>query len=300
MKSLINDLREVVQQVGGEVISINDASYHKARRVYNRIHDLYPHAIVRCMDQSSLSEIIRITQEYHVPLALRGGGHHIAGFSTCEAGVVIDFSSFRKVEIDQNQTRVIVQPGTQLGDVDSALCPHGFVIPTGTVSKTGITGLTLGGGIGWLIGKYGLACDQLIGVDAVLANGDSIHASESEYTDLLWASRGGGGNFGILTKLYYKFSPLPMITTGSAVVSIDSAKEVLGRLFSSLEQLPESLTIAPILRTSGDSSAPVCAIDFCVASDEQVHQQILLMCQQLRQCRKIEVNLTLKVSHREL
>src|SRR5262249_48131507 len=153
----------------------------KARLLYNRYHDLYPAALVRTRSAARIAEIVRFVTDHGIPLAIRGNGHHIAGYGSCEGGIVIDFSPFQSVIVHPDTGMVEVEPGARLGDIDRKLCPLGVVVPTGTVSKTGIAGLTLGGGIGWLVGRYGLTCDQLIGADVVLADGRQVRAEESPH-----------------------------------------------------------------------------------------------------------------------
>jgi hypothetical protein len=246
-------------------IGQSDPHYEEARALYNRYHNLYPGALVRTLSPASIGGVIRFATDYNLPLAIRGGGHHIAGYGSCEGGIVIDFSPFRTVVINSAGGIIEVEPGARLGDVDRKLCPVGLVVPSGTVSDTGIAGLTLGGGIGWLVGRYGLTCDQLVGADLVLADGSLVRAEDPGHEDLLWALRGGGGNFGVVTRFRYKARALPFCVVGSATVCLRAAAATLTRAVDFLEaSCPRNLTVAPILTRSADGE-PLLSIDFCLA-----------------------------------
>src|SRR5438128_3254149 len=151
------------------VIFPGDSTYEEARQVYNRMHDLYPLMIIRTMNRSALRELVSFVAFNDIELAIRGGGHHIAGFGSTQGGILLDFSPYRDVVIDEVKGIASIFPGARLSDVDHALCQRGYVIPTGTVSDTGIAGLTLGGGIGWLLGTLGFTCENLVGADVLLA-----------------------------------------------------------------------------------------------------------------------------------
>ena len=241
-----------------------DARYETARLIYNRYHDLHPAALVRTCDARVVGEIVKFAADHGVPLAIRGGGHHIAGYGSCEDGIVLDFSPFRGVRLDPSRCEVEVEPGTLLRDLDRYLNPGGLVVPTGTVSKTGIAGLALGGGIGWLVGRYGLTCDHLIGADVVLANGRQVQAENPDHADLLWALRGGGGNFGVVTRFRFRTRPLSTFVAGSAVIAMDRAAEALEATVQFIgNQCPPDLTLAPtLIRTASGTS--VLSIDYCL------------------------------------
>ncbi|MFD9735817.1 FAD-binding oxidoreductase [Umezawaea sp. NPDC059074] len=231
--------------------------YERARLVYNRMHDVRPAALVRSLDPAVLHAAI--TAAEGVPLAVRGGGHHVGGFSTVRDGVVLDFSPFRAVEYDPATELVRVRPGARLGDVDTALAAHGRCLPSGTVSDTGLTGLTLGGGIGWLVAGHGLTCDHLHSAEVLLADGRVIRASAHGHTALFTALRGGGvGAFGVVLSLRYRTIPLPRITAGSVRFPLSEAANVLARLQVLLaEHTPTAVTFAPVLTGQGLS------VDLC-------------------------------------
>ena len=261
-----------------DLISPSDARYAKARLIYNRMHDCYPGLIVRTLDVDDLRVVIDFAFKHDIVLAIRGGGHHIGGFGTCNDGIVIDFSPFKSIDIDTDKNIASVAPGACLSDLDDVLPKAGYVVPTGTVSETGVAGLTLGGGIGWLIGIYGLTCDQLCGADVLLANGQLVRAEDPEHKELLWALRGGGGNFGIVLKFRYRLNPLPKTICGMGLVAWENVKPVMGALLNYLEKsCPVTMTIAPIFTkdTLGNSNL---RIDFCCAggTEEDVAQLIAL------------------------
>jgi hypothetical protein len=249
-------------------IGPRDPRYEQARLLYNRFHNLTPGAIVRSTNSTVIAQVLVFASDHALPVAIRGGGHHIAGYGSCNDGVVIDFSSFRAVQIETATGVVEVEPGARLGDVDRVLTEQGLVVPTGTVSDTGIAGLALGGGIGWLLGRYGLTCDHLIGANVVLADGREIRAEDPEHTELLWALRGGGGNFGVVTRFRFRALSLPKLIVGSATIPFQRAAEALGDTVEFLADCPRDLTIAPTFyRTS--SGEPFFSIDFCLAGDDE-------------------------------
>jgi len=261
--SSVQAVEQFVRSLPCEVITPRDAHYDEARKIYNRFHDLYPAALVRTLDQSCLRQVLGFATLQGVELAIRGGGHHIGGLGTSHQGIVIDFSPFKQVRVDTANGVVHVQPGATLKELDEALCPMGWVVPTGTVSQTGLGGLTLGGGIGWLVGAYGLTCDNLIGADVMLADGAVVRAGEGAHQDLLWALRGGGGNFGIVLSYTYRLSPLPNLCCGAYRVQWSRVPEVLNTLVAfMLQRCPRQLTIAPAFVRDA-SGEPYLSIDFC-------------------------------------
>lgn len=255
------ELLGATQGVGVDVITATDPRYSDGRHVYNRLHDARPAALVRTLERNALARVFDVARKYGVEIAVRGGGHHVAGFGTTDGGIVIDMSVFRGVTIGPRF--IEVQPGARLGDLDRALVPEGMVVPTGTVSDTGVAGLTLGGGIGWLVGQFGLACDHLIGADFLTADGVLLRAEDPENEDLLWALRGGGTPSGIVTSFRFEPRKLPLITTGFAVVAMSSAEAALARLLPLLADCPRSLTVAPCFRSSKESG-PKLNVEFCM------------------------------------
>ncbi|HTV19748.1 MAG TPA: FAD-binding protein, partial [Polyangiaceae bacterium] len=249
--------------------------YATKRLVYNRIHDAYPVAVVSPRSAAEVAQCLRFARAQALPLAVRGGGHHVGGFGTCDAGLVIDLGSMRRVAIG-NEGVASVGAGARLGHVDGFLCPRGFVVPTGTVSDTGIAGLALGGGIGWLLGLYGLTCDNLVGADVVVGDGELVRAEAPEHGELLWALRGGGGGLGIVTEFRFRTHRLPICVAGSLVVQAAGARAALWRLVQFLEErCPARLTVAPVLRQDSDGRLAL-FVDFCLAgSDERALDRLI-------------------------
>ena len=250
-------------RAGGELIVSGAPQFEEARRVYNRLHDPHPLALVRTLEPGLIVEVAHFCEELRLPLAVRGGGHHIGGGSGGDGGVVLDFSTFRRVAYCEETQVCRVQPGARLADVDRELFRHGRVIPTGTVSDTGIAGLALGGGIGWLTGPLGLTCDHLVGADVLLSNGRVVRAEDADHSGLLWALRGGGGA-GIAMELRFQTAPMPPMTTGCVLVGRDIGETLL-RLFGYLEsRCPRDLTVAPVLGSDGAGQS-VLRVEYCSA-----------------------------------
>ncbi|MBX2998059.1 MAG: FAD-binding oxidoreductase [Caldilineaceae bacterium] len=201
-------IQTLAAQLQGELIRPEDEAYDLARRVWNGMIDRYPALIVRCATPQDVMAALAFARRYDLPLAVRGGGHNVAGHGTCEDGLVIDLSPMNMVDVDVTARTVRAGGGATWGMVDAATQPYGLATPGGVVSDTGIAGLTLGGGLGWLRNKHGLSCDNLLAAEVVTADGRLLHASESDNPDLFWAIRGGGGNFGIVTTFTYQLHPV--------------------------------------------------------------------------------------------
>jgi FAD/FMN-containing dehydrogenase len=211
----------------GEVLDAADPEYEDARRLYNAMIDKRPAAIARCADAADVITCVDVARESGIDLAIRGGGHNGPGLGSVDDGLVIDLSAMRGVIVDADARTARVLGGSLVGDVDHATGAFGLAAPFGIISTTGVGGLTLGGGIGNLSRKLGLSIDNVLGFDAVLADGSFVHASESEHEDLFWALRGGGGNFGVVTAFTFRLSPVPPIVGGPTIWTLDRAEEVL-------------------------------------------------------------------------
>jgi FAD binding domain/Berberine and berberine like len=233
--SFTSGLGEVVEELrsalAGKVIAPGDLEYDRARKVWNGMYDeRRPAAVLRCADEADVARAIAILAEVEAPLAIRGGGHHIAGFGGCEGGFVIDMSAMRGTAVDADARRIRVGGGALLHDLDTAGAPHGLSVPVGVVSPTGVAGLTLSGGVGWQTRRRGYACDNLRRCRVVTATGEVVEASEDENADLLWGLRGGGGNFGVVTEFEFEAYPLAQVLVAMAYYRVDDAEETAALL----------------------------------------------------------------------
>ncbi len=238
-------------RVRGPVLTPDHPDYDRARTVWNAMIERHPGAILRPGGVADVSRAVSFAAENRLPLSVRGGGHNIAGLAVCEGGLMIDFSQLRGVRVDANSAVVHIEPGATWGDVDRATRPFGLVVPSGIVSATGVAGLTLGGGFGWLTGRYGLTCDNLVAADVVTADGMVRRASAQENPELFWALRGGGGNFGIVTSFEFRGRPLGAeVMAGMVVYPMVRATEVIERFRDVTRSAPAELGCLMALRNA--------------------------------------------------
>ena len=225
-EATVQELRESVR---GQVVTPGEDGYAEACQVWNGTYqDRRPAVIVQCAGAADVISAVGFARSYGLPLAVRGGGHSIAGFSTCDDGIVIDLSNMRDVHVDPVARRAEIGGGAVWADVDHETQAHGLATTGGLVSSTGVAGFTLGGGIGWTMRKFGLACDNLVAADVVTADGRLVRASETEHADLFWGLRGGGGNFGIVTRFEFELHPLgPVIYGGPVFYPAEHAFDLL-------------------------------------------------------------------------
>jgi FAD/FMN-containing dehydrogenase len=239
-------LREPVE---GDVIAPGDADYREAREIWNAMIDREPAAIVRPRNAEDVVEAVGFARGHDLPLAVRGGGHNVAGNATVDDGLVIDFCDMRAVEVDAAGRTVQVEAGALLSDLDEAAAEHGLVVPGGIISTTGVAGLTLGGGFGWVSRKLGLTIDSLRSAELVTADGESITASEQSHPDLFWGIRGGGGNFGVVTSFEFQADDLgPELLCGLIVHPIESGREFLQHHREMASKAPDELSAWAVVR----------------------------------------------------
>ncbi|HSL00477.1 MAG TPA: FAD-binding oxidoreductase [Rubrobacteraceae bacterium] len=227
----------------GALIRRHDAGYEDARKLWNGMIDKHPAFIARCLGVEDVVHSIDFARDNDLLLAVRGGGHNVAGNALCDGGLVIDLSPMKAVRVDPVRRTARVRPGANWGDVDKETQLHGLVTPGGEVSTTGVAGFTLGGGMGLLRRKWGLACDNLISVEIVTADGQVITASETEHPDLFWAVRGGGGNFGVVTCFEFRLHPLgPEIYGATTIYPFEEAASVLRNWRDFAHEAPDEVT----------------------------------------------------------
>lgn len=244
-----DDTRRFSRALRGNVITSESPDYDQARTIWNAMIDRRPGMIVRCADAGDVAQAVRFCRDHDLLLAVRGGGHNIAGLSICDEGVVIDLSSMRNVEVDEKRRTARVGPGATLADFDAKAQAVGLATPLGINSTTGVAGLTLGGGFGWLSRKYGLTIDNLLSVDLVTDKGKRVTASQTQNPDLFWGIRGGGGNFGVVTDFEYRLHPVgPTVLAGLIVHSLAAARDVLRFYRDFVASTPEEFVCWFVLR----------------------------------------------------
>jgi FAD/FMN-containing dehydrogenase len=255
----------------GELLRPGDPGYDEARRVHNGMIDKRPALVARCRDAADVAAAVDLARDEGLELSVRGGGHNVAGTAVTDGGVMVDLSRMRFVEVDPTHRRARVGGGATWGDVDWATQAHGLAVTGGMISTTGVGGLTLGGGLGWLMGKYGLTADSLVGADLVNADGRRLAASAAENDDLLWALRGGGGNFGVVTTFEFELHEVgPAVTAVSVAFPFERAGEVLRAYRTVTAEAPDELTLNAALRRAADGSgARLAGVSGCHLGDRE-------------------------------
>jgi FAD binding domain/Berberine and berberine like len=232
----------------GEVVWPGDPSYDEHRKVWNGSIDRYPALIARCGSTAEVVAAVAMARESELPTAVRGGGHSFSGLSTCDDGIVIDLRRMNGIAVDPDARVARVEAGALLGEVDEATQKHGLAAPAGIVTHTGVAGLTLGGGIGWLQRKHGLTIDQMLGATMVTADGDLVRASEDENPELFWGLRGGGGNFGVVTEFEFRLNSLGPVLAGPIFWPMEESSEVLRFYRDWIDDAPNELMTIVIHR----------------------------------------------------
>jgi hypothetical protein len=238
--NLVDAIAELRRGFSGELLLPGDAGYEDARRVHNGLIDKRPALIARCRGVADVIEAVILTRRTGLEVAIRGGGHNVAGRATIDGGVMIDLSLMKAVRVDVKGRTAWVEGGATWAGVNRETQLHGLAVTGGVVSTTGVAGLTLGGGLGWLMGKHGLALDNLLAVELVTAEGKVLRASQDEEPELFWALRGGGGNFGVATSFEFALHPVgPMVTGGLIAYPFDRARELLAFFRERTRALPD-------------------------------------------------------------
>jgi FAD/FMN-containing dehydrogenase len=258
----------------GQLIRPGDAEYDSARKIWNASIDKRPGLIARCAGIADVVAAVNFARDQRLLLAIRGGGHNVGGRALCDGGIVVDLSRMKSVHVDPARRTVRVQGGATLGDVDRETHVFGLAVPAGVVSKTGIAGLTLGGGVGWLVRKHGLTCDNVLSFEVVTAEGKVITASSAEHPDLFWALRGGGGNFGVVTSFEFRAHPVSTVLGGMVIHPRERGADVLRFYRTFVESAPEELTLYAVLLSTPDG-APAIAIAGCYCGDLAEGERVL-------------------------
>ncbi|MCA9284357.1 MAG: FAD-binding oxidoreductase [Phycisphaerales bacterium] len=242
----IESLRKRFQ---GKILTPSDVGYDDARAIWNAMVDKHPAIIARCAGVQDVVRAVNFARDNGLVLAVRGAGHHVAGNSLCDDGLVVDLSGMRAVTVDAGARRAVAEAGATLADFDAATLAHGLATPVGINSTTGIAGLTLGGGFGWLSRKYGMTVDNLESAEVVTAKGEVVHADARDHADLFWALRGGSGNFGVVTKFEFRLHEIrPNLLSGLIVYPLAEAKSVLKQYRDFAARAPEELSVWTVLR----------------------------------------------------
>ena len=268
---------------GGDLIGPEDGRYEEARKVYNGMIDRRPGLIARCSNDADIVGAVDFARGEGVLVSIRGGGHNAGGLGVCDDGLVIDLSAMRAIEVDPDRKTVRVQGGATWGEVDAATHEHGLAVPSGIISTTGVGGLTLGGGLGHLSRKYGLAIDNLLAADMVLADGSKVTASAEENPDLFWAIRGGGGNFGAVTSFLFRANPVHTVQAGPTFWPLEATAEVLHFYDEFMASAPEDvngffafLTVPPSPDFPEElHGRKVCGVVWCCTGDEAETEEAL-------------------------
>src|SRR5262245_10401337 len=250
-------LQELRAAVRGLVLTPADAAYDEARRIFNAMIDHRPALIARCTGAADVVACVQFARASGLAVSARGGGHNISGRAVVDGGLMIDLSPMKGCRVDPVRRTVRAEPGLTLAEFDHECQAFGLVTTMGAVSPTGIAGLTLGGGFGWLCGKFGLACDNLLSVDVVTADGRLRTASPAEHADLFWALRGAGANFGVVTSFEYRLHELGPVLGGGVAFPLEKAKRVLAFYDEFTRSAPDELSVNAAIATAPDGTSVV-------------------------------------------
>ena len=277
-------LSDLVQQFRGELIRPGDTQYDSARAIWNGAIDRHPALVARCTSTADVRAAVRFAREHDLLVSVRGGGHNVAGTAVCDDGLVIDLSPMKGVWVDPAGRSARAQPGLLWGEFDRETQAFGLAAPGGIISHTGIAGLTLGGGFGWLMRRYGLAADNVLSADVVTADGNHLRATAEEHADLFWGLRGGGGNFGVVTSFEYRLHAVgPTVLAGVMLHPAAKARAVLGFYRDFIATAPDELTTIAVLRMAPPApflppsvhGQPVVVIGACYAGSVEKGESVV-------------------------
>ncbi|HET7210099.1 MAG TPA: FAD-binding oxidoreductase [Terriglobales bacterium] len=267
------EIRRLASKINGHVITPEASDYESSRLVFNRAYDLRPAVIVRCAGASDVAHALDFAQTKHLPLAVRSGGHSRLGFGMCDGGVVIDLSGMKRVEVDASKRVARVEAGALVRDLDEATQRFGLATTSGGCPTVGVAGLTLGGGEGKLMGKYGAACDNLLSAQVVTVDGKQVEASLKSNPDLFWAIRGGGGNFGVVTALEYQLHPVTDVLAGTLMYPPGQLPELLHAFAKFVAAEPDEMDVLAQLLPS--ERGPRCRMDVCYCGDPRMANDLV-------------------------
>jgi hypothetical protein len=257
------------ESMSGDVITPADPGYDDVRRVHNGLIDKRPAVIARCLGAADVVDALNVGREHGFEISVRGGGHNVTGRAVADGGLMVDLSRMKGIHVDPRRRTVRAQGGVIWREYNRAAGVFGLATTGGVVSSTGVAGLTLGGGIGWLMGKHGLAIDNLVSAEVVLASGEVVTASPEDDSGLFWAIRGGGGNFGVVTSLEFRAYPLATVLGGRVVYPLSATASLFAFLNELAGALPDELTIMVSLRMPPDGTGPkTCRVTVCHAGED--------------------------------
>jgi len=271
-------------KVRGTILLPGDSGFDAARTVWNATVDRKPAIILRCAGVADIVQALALARDQGLPVSVRGGGHNIAGSAVCDDGIMIDLSALKSVRVDPELRRAYVEPGATLADLDHETQAFGLATPLGINSTTGVAGLTLGGGFGWLTRKFGMTVDNLLSAELITAEGKRLRASATENPDLFWAIRGGGGNFGVVTLFEFQLHPVgPELLSGLVVYPFEQAKTLLAKYRELAHEIPEDLNVWAVLRLAPPlpflpdavHGKPVLLFPFLYAGDPEVGRRAI-------------------------
>jgi FAD binding domain-containing protein/berberine-like enzyme len=269
------ELRErLARLVKGPVLGAGDPAYEESRRVFNAMIDRRPAAILKCSGAEDVAHGVRAAREFSVPVSVKGGGHSVAGNAVCEDGVMLDMSLMKRISVDTERDLAVAEAGLTLGEFDAATTRHGLATTLGVVSMTGIAGLTLGGGIGWLNGRHGLACDNVVSMEVVTADGQLRTVNAGQHPDLFWAMRGGGGNFGVVVSFTYRLHPVNTVLAGPISYPPRRTADALRLYHQVASTAPDPLATAASV-TRGPDGEPSLSVVVCWSGPPDEGEHVL-------------------------